>query len=121
MLPVERMAQQKRPHEQLSVGFHCVRNFYMRTSIEFMWVNKIEPMYERSGINVKVERVSFLTFTRDLLKRIAPISFTHVKFTCVAQLKSVLRVKGENIAFFLNFFKKWKAINIRRNSSSAAY
>ena len=111
MLPVERMAQQKRP-EQLSVGFHCVRNFYMRTRIEFMWVNKIEPMYERSRINVKVETGSFFTFTRDLLKHIAPISFTHVKFTCVAhvkitrQLKSALRVKGENIAFFLNFLKK---------------
>ena len=94
----------------------------MRTRIEFMRVNKIKPMYERSRINVKVERGSFLTFTRDLLKHIASISFTRVKFICVAhvkitrQLKSVLRVNRETIAFFLNFFNKWKAINIRRNS-----
>ena len=94
----------------------------MRTRIEFMRVNKIKPMYERSRINVKVEGGSFLTFPRDLLKHIASISFTRVKFICVAhvkitrQLKSVLRVNRETIAFFLNFFNKWKAINIRRNS-----
>ena len=83
----------------------------MRTRIEFIWVNKIEPMHERSRINVKFERGSFLTFTRDLFKHIASNSFTRVKFTGVAhvkitrQLKSALRVKGETIAFFLNFFK----------------
>ena len=75
----------------------------MRTRIEFLWVNKIEPMHERSHINVKFERGSFPTFTGDLFKHIASNSFTRVKFT--RQWKSALRVKGETIAFFLNFFK----------------
>ena len=92
-----------------------------------MYVNKIQPTSERSLINVKVERASFLSFMRDLLKHIASISFARVNFTCIAHvkitrlLKSVLRVKGERIAFSINFFRKWKAINIRRNSSSAAH
>ena len=71
-----------------------------------MWVNKIEPKHERSRINVKFERGSFPTFTRDLFKHIASNSFTcvaHVHIT--RQLKSALRVKGEITAFFRDFFK----------------
>ena len=76
-----------------------------------MLVNKIEPMHERSRINVKFERGSFPTFTCDLFKHIASNSFTRVKITCVAhvqitrQLKSALRVTGETISFFRDFFK----------------
>ena len=44
----------------------------MRTHVNFTRVNKIEAMYGRPYVNVKVERGSSLTFTR--------ILFTRVKF-----------------------------------------
>ena len=53
------------------------RNFYVSTL-----VNKIEAMYGRPRVNVKVERGSTFTFTRDL-RYIASILFTWVKFMCV--------------------------------------
>ena len=49
-------------------------------------VNKIETMYGRSRVNVKVEPRSTFTFTRGL-SYIASISFTRVKFTCVRTKK----------------------------------
>ena len=54
-----------------------MRNFSVRTR-----VNTIEATYERLRVNVKVERGSTFTFTRDL-PYIVSISFTRVKFTCV--------------------------------------
>ena len=53
-------------------GFPLLRNFYVGTR-----VNKIEAMYRRSLIEVKVERGSIFTFTRDL-PYIASVLFTHV-------------------------------------------
>ena len=46
----------------------CVdsRNFYVWTRVSFTRVNKIEAMYERTLVNVKLERGSTFTFTRDL-------------------------------------------------------
>ena len=58
-------------------GFPLSRDFYVRTR-----VNKIETMYERSRVSVKVEQGSTFTFTRDL-PYIVSISFTRVYFTCV--------------------------------------
>ena len=49
-------------------GFPLLRNFHMRTHVNFTGFtceNKIETMYERSRVNVKVERGSTFTFTRD--------------------------------------------------------
>ena len=47
-------------------GFPLSRNFYVRTDINFNWlyVRKLETMYRRSDVNVKVERGSTFTFTR---------------------------------------------------------
>ena len=42
------------------------RNFYVHTHVNFARVNKIVAMYERLRVNVKNERVSTFTFTRDL-------------------------------------------------------
>ena len=42
---------------------------------KFLRVNKIEAMYEVSRVNVKFERDSTFTFTRDL-PNVASISFT---------------------------------------------
>ena len=53
------------------------RNFYLRTHVNFTRVNKIEAMYERSRLNIKVESPLTITFTRDLS------SIASVLFTCV--------------------------------------
>ena len=58
-------------------GFPLSRDFSVGTR-----VNKIDTMYGRSRVNVKVEPRSTFTFTRDL-SYIASISFTRVNFTCV--------------------------------------
>jgi len=55
------------------MDFHC--------RVILLLVNKIEAMYERPRVNVKIERGSTFTFTRDLLY-IASILFALVKFTC---------------------------------------
>ena len=65
-----------------SVILGLSRNFYTRTNVNFTHVNKIEAMYGRSSVSVKVERGLTFTFTRGL-SYIASISFMHVKFTCV--------------------------------------
>ena len=54
---------------------------YTSTQVNFTSVNKIEAMYERPRVNVKVEGSSSSTFTRDT-PYITPILFTHVKCTC---------------------------------------
>ena len=54
------------------IWFPLSRNFSVRTHVNFTRVNKIEAMYGRPYVNVKVERGSTLTFTR--------ILFTRVKF-----------------------------------------
>ena len=38
----------------------------MRTHLKFTFVNEIAAMYERPRVNMKVERGSTFTFTRDL-------------------------------------------------------
>ena len=48
------------------------------TQVNFTSVNKIEVMYERPRVNVKVEGGSPSTFTRDT-PYITSILFTHVK------------------------------------------
>ena len=53
-------------------GFPLLRNFYEGTR-----VSKIEAMYRRSSVNVKVERGSIFAFTRDL-PYIASVLFTRV-------------------------------------------
>ena len=70
-------------------GFPLSRNFYVSRHVNFTRVNKIEAMYRRSCINVKVEPRSPFTFTRGL-SYIASISFTHGKIT--RQWKSTLTV-----------------------------
>ena len=51
----------------------CVRldfplsgNFYVRTCVKFMFANKIEAIYERSHVSVKVEPRSTLRFISTL-------------------------------------------------------
>ena len=51
---------------RLSVRFPLSRNFSLGTHVKFTLVNKIEAVYERPRVNVKVERGSTFTFTRDL-------------------------------------------------------
>ena len=67
---------------RLKVDLHCHVIFR---------VKKIEAMYERPRINVKVEPRSTLTFTRSL-SYIASILCTRVKFASVRTEK--LRVSG---------------------------
>ena len=50
--------------------------------MNFTHVNKVEAIYGRSRVSVKVERGSTFTFTRGL-SYIASISFMRVKFTCI--------------------------------------
>ena len=59
-----------------------VANFYTRTHVNFTRVNKIEAMYGRSRVSMKVERGLTFTFTRGL-SYIVSISFMHLKITCV--------------------------------------
>lgn len=59
----------------LKVDCHC-RVIYVRTRM-----NEIEAMYEVSRIDVRVERVSTLTFLRNS-SHIAYNVFTHINFTC---------------------------------------
>ena len=61
---------------RLKVDCHCRVN-YVRTH-----VNEVETMYEVWRIDVRVERVSTLTFLRDS-SHIASIVFTHIHFTRV--------------------------------------
>ena len=42
-------------------------NYYVQTHLTFTRVNKIEDMYDRSRVNLKVEPRSTFTFSRDLL------------------------------------------------------
>ena len=65
-----------------SVILGLSRNFYTRTNVNFTRVNKIEAMYGRSRVSVKVEGGLTSTFTRGV-SYIASTSFMHVKFTCV--------------------------------------
>ena len=58
----------------------------MRTHLHFTRVNKIETMYGRSRVNVKVEPRSSFMFKRGL-SYIASVSFTHANFTCVCREK----------------------------------
>ena len=58
----------------------------MRTLVNFRQVSKIEAMYERPRVNVRVERGSTFTLMRGL-SYIASIFFTRVKFTCVRKEK----------------------------------
>ena len=67
---------------------------YARTHVKIMrpWkstLNKIEGIYESLRVNVKSERGSTFTVTRDLPQCIAAILFTRVKFTCVRIKDSV--------------------------------
>ena len=43
-------------------GFPLSHNFYVRTHLNFKGVNKIETVYERSSVNLKVEPRSTFTF-----------------------------------------------------------
>ena len=43
---------------QAQGGFPLSRNFYVSTSVKFGFANKIEAMYERLHVNVKVEPCS---------------------------------------------------------------
>ena len=64
----------------------CIILGLSHTHVNFTRVNKIEAMYGRSRVSVKVERGSTFTFTCGLLY-IAPISFMHVNFTWVRMEK----------------------------------
>ena len=61
-----------------------MRNFYVRTHVNFTRVNKIETMHVRSRVNVKVEPRSTFTFMGGL-SYIAFISFTRLDFPAFAR------------------------------------
>ena len=48
------------------VGFPLSRNFHVTRHVNFTRLKKMEAMFERPRVNVKVERGSTFTFTRDL-------------------------------------------------------
>ena len=68
----------------------------MHTHVHFTRLNKLEAMYRRSHVNVKVEPGSAITFTRNLPHVATILSTrvkkdrTHVKIT--QQWKSTIRV-----------------------------
>ena len=62
--------------------FPLSRSFCVRSHVNFTRVNKIETMYGRSRVNVKVEPRSNFTLTPGL-SYIASSSFTRVNFRCV--------------------------------------
>ena len=62
----------------LKGGFPLSRNFSVRTHVNFTRVNKMETMYGRSRVYVKVEPRSTFTLTR-ALSYIASISFTRLR------------------------------------------
>ena len=65
----------------LSYGWFVLSlNFFVHMHVNFMRVNKVETMYGRSHINVKVEPHSIFMFTR-CLSYIVSISFTHLNFS----------------------------------------
>ena len=47
-------------------GFPLSRNFHVRMHVNFTRVNKVEAMYGRSSVKVKVEPLSNFSFTRGL-------------------------------------------------------
>ena len=67
----------------------------MRSHVNFTRVNKIETMYGRSRVNVKVEPRSTFKFTPGL-SYIASSSFTRVNFRCVRTEK--LRDSGNRLS-----------------------
>ena len=65
----------------LSYGWSVLsRKFFVHMHVNFMCVNKVETMYRRLRIYVKVESHSIFTFTH-CLSYIVSISFTHLNFT----------------------------------------
>ena len=67
----------------IGVDFPLSRNFSLRPRVKCACVSEVEAMYGRPRVNVKVERGSTLTFTRDLPYFAFIFFFTRVKFTCV--------------------------------------
>ena len=59
-------------------GFPLARNFYALTHVNLTCVNKIEAMYGRSCVHVKLEPRPMFTFTR-ALSYTASILFTRVR------------------------------------------
>ena len=59
------------------VGFPLSRNFYVGTHVNFTRVNKIETIYGRSHVNMKVKPRSNFTITSGL-SHIVSILFTRV-------------------------------------------
>ena len=51
------------------------RNFYVRMQVNFTRINKIETMYERSRVDVKVEpRLSYIcAYTTEIFFFVSPI------------------------------------------------
>ena len=43
------------------------RNFYVRKYLKLTFLNEMEALYERPGVNVTVEQGSTLTYTRDVM------------------------------------------------------
>ena len=81
----------RRLKRAFKVDFHCRVNFYVRTDVNlsgFTCVNKIETMYGRSHVNLKVEPRSTSTFMREL-SYIVSILFTYVNPVNVYQFTSV--------------------------------
>ena len=65
-----------------NVGFHCREiSPYVRTRVNVTPLNETETMYGRWRAYVKVKTRSTFTFILGL-SYIAPVSFTHLTFTC---------------------------------------
>ena len=69
-------------------GFPLSDNFSVRKHVYLARVSKIETLYGRSSIYLKVEPRSTFTFTRGLLY-IVSNSFTHVHFSYVKNYATV--------------------------------
>ena len=98
----------------IRVDFHSCVNFYVSTHVNFTRVHKIEAMYRRSRVNVKVEPRSFFTFARGLsyiarsilFKRVKIYVPTHLKVT--RQWKSTFWENAVSTKTTLDVLKKYK-------------
>lgn len=64
-----------------------MHNFKVSTHVNLQRVNKLETLYGRSRLYIKVELLRLRVVYRNRLSYIALISFMHINFTCVGKEK----------------------------------
>ena len=99
---------------RLRTTLHTLPLFYLHTwilrayaHVKIMFVNEIEVMYERPLVNVKVERGSTFTYTRDVPYIVSVFFFTRAKCTCLHTWKMEYGETKVGIAFLGTTLSRW--------------